>query len=799
MTLPIVIAPEIRTTRSSTAWKTEREARKDAAFQAYLGLYDKGLVNDNLLPHRKSLEEQLDLSRTGSVASFAQCKPRKSVWAHVAYAMKNNLNDGVWEQYRIEVTADEANSFSMDILSPLPLPEVPVFKLHWNERISYAVNISRVGSTQYHDEDIRAARELTQVILEAVYQSRMSKQHDDFPLLFVPTRSTGHYLSGEWTRIVAQFQGKTQATFGKEHNCIPDYLYGQYGLLVLHRQTSGSRYLFKRFLTDSDEIVVSKFPKRRDFLHEQPEFNDQEAYTSEIRLEIDQCQFDKLPLEFAIFAAFVPSIFRRLELAMLAEDLRSTLLAPVKIKNLYLIQTAITQRNALESENYERLEFLGDCILKYCTSIQLMQEHLLWPEYYLTLKKDVTVSNMTQASICQETGLARYIITDAFKGAKWRPRYAQELLDAAEMDETRIVQVSTKILADVVESLIGASFVEGGMPAAFRCLKVLFTMVEWLSIENATRRLRENALVETDLHLESIESLIGYSFQKKSILHEAITHPSYSSSQLATSRPYDRLEFLGDAVLDFVVSNKLFTYEPQLSVPHLHNLRSAIVNTAFLSFLCLDLYVEEGMNRLILDQDGDYTVEADIVKRSLWGFMRYTGKEITNVQQAAMKMYEERKEEIHDALRHGDKFPWHQLAYFGSGARKFFADMIESVLGAIFIDSLSNIEMCEAFLERIGLVPILVRLLEDQVDCSHPKSRLGVLAASKRVVYHTNQTQDKRWASFVVVGDEATGVVGVGFSRDDAETRVAAAACEMLDELAEDDEMDQADEEGTIF
>jgi len=41
---------------------------------------------------------------------------------------------------------------------------------------------------------------------------------------------------------------------------------------------------------------------------------------------------------------------------------------------------------------------------------------------------------------------------------------------------------------------------------------------------------------------------------------------------------------------------------------------------------------------------------------------------------------------------------------FGNGARKFFVDMIESVLGTIFIDSVTNLETREAFLERIGLL-----------------------------------------------------------------------------------------------
>ena len=59
-------------------------------------------------------------------------------------------------------------------------------------------------------------------------------------------------------------------------------------------------------------------------------------------------------------------------------------------------------------------------------------------------------------------------------------------------------------------------------------------------------------------------------------------------------------------------------------------------------------------------------------------------------------------------------------------------------------------------------------------------------------MYHTGQTQGGRWASFVVVGDEANDDA-VSFSRDHAESRAAAAACKMLDELGEGGEIVEKD------
>mgnify|MGYP002631928847 CR=1 FL=1 len=53
--------------------------------------------------------------------------------------------------------------------------------------------------------------------------------------------------------------------------------------------------------------------------------------------------------------------------------------------------------------------------------------------------------------------------------------------------------------------------------------------------------------------IDAIESLLGYSFKKKSWLEQALTHPS-----LAGELSYQRLEFLGDRVLGLVIATWLF-------------------------------------------------------------------------------------------------------------------------------------------------------------------------------------------------------------------------------------------------
>lgn len=62
----------------------------------------------------------------------------------------------------------------------------------------------------------------------------------------------------------------------------------------------------------------------------------------------------------------------------------------------------------------------------------------------------------------------------------------------------------------------------------------------------------------TDFDASRVERIIGYEFSDKSLLAAALTHQSYINEHGARETSYQRLEFLGDAILDFVVAEILY-------------------------------------------------------------------------------------------------------------------------------------------------------------------------------------------------------------------------------------------------
>lgn len=90
------------------------------------------------------------------------------------------------------------------------------------------------------------------------------------------------------------------------------------------------------------------------------------------------------------------------------------------------------------------------------------------------------------------------------------------------------------------------------------------------------------------MQLEVIEQSLGYTFTDQAWLERALTHPS-SDQKRSTNLAYERLEFLGDAVLELVVSTELFRLYPKADEGTLTKLRSGIVSRQHLSELCRKL------------------------------------------------------------------------------------------------------------------------------------------------------------------------------------------------------------------
>ena len=90
--------------------------------------------------------------------------------------------------------------------------------------------------------------------------------------------------------------------------------------------------------------------------------------------------------------------------------------------------------------------------------------------------------------------------------------------------------------------------------------------------------------------MEQLEQIIGYTFQNKKLLRQALTHSSFANEQKINKlKDYERLEFLGDAVLELVSSEFLFRENPQMPEGQLTKLRASMVCEPALAYCAKDI------------------------------------------------------------------------------------------------------------------------------------------------------------------------------------------------------------------
>lgn len=98
------------------------------------------------------------------------------------------------------------------------------------------------------------------------------------------------------------------------------------------------------------------------------------------------------------------------------------------------------------------------------------------------------------------------------------------------------------------------------------------------------------------------EEKTGFTFNDKSLIKRAFTHRSYLNENKAEKLEHnERLEFLGDAVLELVVTDFLFSKYPEKTEGELTALRSALVNTITLATAASSI----GMNDYLLLSRGE--------------------------------------------------------------------------------------------------------------------------------------------------------------------------------------------------
>ena len=201
--LPSNVDLSVRESCSRYRWKSEKSARRDAAFQAYKALYSIGLINDHLLPVRAvDPEVEAALSKVEVRPNVVEAAEQIHLWHEVA---------SVWRECKLihasKVTVSSIDNATTEVLLlfPLPLPTIRPFLIHWDKKIEYQVDIeSNVLICPPVNKDM--AQRVTDLLLRSVFSGRMSAKPDDLTILFTPSQSID-----EMQQWLDKYSGRVEA------------------------------------------------------------------------------------------------------------------------------------------------------------------------------------------------------------------------------------------------------------------------------------------------------------------------------------------------------------------------------------------------------------------------------------------------------------------------------------------------------------------------------------------------------------------------------------------------------------
>ncbi|KAJ3245101.1 hypothetical protein HDU78_009940 [Chytriomyces hyalinus] len=343
-------------------------------------------------------------------------------------------------------------------------------------------------------------------------------------------------------------------------------------------------------------VQVHSIPARQNFTRpSRPAENDSESpeTNSLVRfLSMDVCTVVPVPAELARLAQIIPSVLWRIESYCQMDQLRKDLDIPeLSMKTL---QHAFTASSALEPFSYERLETLGDAFLKLTCTSDLIHRYQTANEGDLSSIRSAVVCNKNLARIAQSFDLGGLMIVSPFKARLWHPPrpFWKHDVSAGSLNGVEL-HFSEKRLADFVEALIGAAVIDGGVECGLKFL-IKLGLVSGNAIQNladldnldfqtsdstdSTRFLETKRITPKTLNSgfsqRKLEKRMGYQFQNPQLGLQAMTHASHISGGAS----YERLEFLGDAVLDWLVMQHFFRAYPDLQPDKLSDLRQAAVN-----------------------------------------------------------------------------------------------------------------------------------------------------------------------------------------------------------------------------
>ncbi|KAG6890960.1 hypothetical protein C0995_000917 [Termitomyces sp. Mi166 len=296
------------------------------------------------------------------------------------------------------------------------------------------------------------------------------------------------------------------------------------------------------------------------------------------------CSKCTLPASVLRTARLLPSIMRRLDELLLVKELNAKLFDN-RISDTFLHMALCTPSCGAEYD-YERLELLGDAFLKFISSTYLLVSRPTHKEGSLHNARQDLISNKSLFQHACRVGIPSYIQSKLFSPRLWTPPFFASL-PPANKDEAEIVELSVanqiqevkniaeqntkkkkkkrrkrtpdehsqwlgdKAVADVAEAILAAAYLTGGCETALQATKALGIPIlginTWSDFAKKGTRTSFNLSLKK-ASIEGVETIIGYKVKQPQFLSQALSHSSVAGHDSTFT---ERLEFIGDAILDF--------------------------------------------------------------------------------------------------------------------------------------------------------------------------------------------------------------------------------------------------------
>jgi len=434
-------------------YPTKVSAHRHVAFKAYIALYDAGLLNEHLLPLMSALEpdKEQDLlemlkdieRRTGMASVDLQMDP----WVlSGADDLKEQETLKCWYTSRLCIGDLPALMlFTRSEPSELDIVDGPtLYRPGFNEPTR--VTLTPVTKVADCADIIKKAQEYTRRVFWSLNWARMDWGNLDFAYLFYPETpidNTDIWVQRRaWLEKLREGEDTTNhfkeyvvhaRTFGEE------FQYAEDPTLILKEFGRSQQFVGWRYarLTGEEEeelrktrrrsdddpplevkyplLVVKPFHPRCNFLVPTKP-RDPDTPLPEVPCTYLMPEHSAIALISPIevdYAFLLPSVLRSIGHTLTMMSLRSNLFAHAPSLRgipLKLLANAMTASSAGEKFNYQRLETLGDAVLKFLVAFQILVEYPLWHEGYLSKRKDHTVSNVRLAKEDVKRRLFKWLV-----------------------------------------------------------------------------------------------------------------------------------------------------------------------------------------------------------------------------------------------------------------------------------------------------------------------------------------------------------------------------------------------------